>query len=66
MVAIRSDKGGEFLNKKFHVFLVSKGIKHQTTAGHAQEMNGRAERDNRTIIEDVRAVMHAAGFPRNL
>ena len=66
MVAIRSDKGGEFLNKKFHDFLAFKGIKHQTTAGYAPEMNGRAERDNRTIIEDVRAVMNAAGFPRNL
>ncbi|CAI7906715.1 unnamed protein product [Closterium sp. NIES-54] len=47
--AIRTDRGGEFLSKKFSLWLKKNGIRHSLTMPYSPAMNGIAERANRTI-----------------
>ena len=42
------------------------GIEHQMTGGYAPEQNGKAERQNRTIVEKVRTMIHARSVPKHL
>ena len=57
---VRSDNGGEFTSKEFDRYLVSKGITPERTNPKTPQQNGVAERDNRTIMENTRTMMHAA------
>ncbi|CAI7778177.1 unnamed protein product [Closterium sp. NIES-54] len=41
--AIRTDRGGEFLSKKFSLWLEKNGIKHSLTMPYSPAMNGIAE-----------------------
>lgn len=47
---IRSDNGGEFVNKKFSKFLEENGIERQLTVPYYPPQNGVAERFNRTLV----------------
>ena len=49
--AISSDNGREFVNKDFNTFLESKVIARQLTAAYTAQLNGMAERANRTLVE---------------
>lgn len=60
---LRTDNGGEFVNKRVNEFLRDHGIKHQLTIAYTPEQNGVAERANRTIAEKVRAMLQEAGLP---
>lgn len=55
---LRSDRGGEFTGGEFTTFLVDSGIRHQLTSPHTPEQNGSAERENRTLVECVRMMLH--------
>lgn len=44
-------------------YLCVKGINLETTAPYTPEQNGRAERDNRTLVESARAMLHAKNLP---
>lgn len=46
---IRSDRGGEFVNKELEDFYRKEGIEAQLTAGYSPQQNGVAERRNRYI-----------------
>ncbi|KAJ9523474.1 hypothetical protein QJQ45_007161 [Haematococcus lacustris] len=61
--AIRTDNGCEYVNKKVQAFCSSKGILHQHSAPYSPEQNGAAERLNRTIVEKLRSMLHAAHLP---
>ncbi|KAJ9526613.1 hypothetical protein QJQ45_017609 [Haematococcus lacustris] len=61
--AIRTDNGSEYVNKKVQAFCSSKGILHQHSAPYSPEQNGAAERLNRTIVEKLRSMLHAAHLP---
>ncbi|KAJ9527064.1 hypothetical protein QJQ45_025230 [Haematococcus lacustris] len=61
--AIRIDNGSEYVNKKVQAFCSSKGILHQHSAPYSPEQNGAAERLNRTIVEKLRSMLHAAHLP---
>lgn len=50
---LRSDNGREFCNAKMDEYLTARGIKKENTAPHTPEQNGKAERDNRTIVESA-------------
>lgn len=63
---LRSDNGTEFRNKLMNTYLESKGITRETTAPYTPEQNGKAERDNRTIIESARTMLRAKDLPKNL
>jgi len=47
-------------------FFAEKGIKAETTASYNPQMNGKAERLNRTIVERLRAVMLEYRLPMSL
>ena len=64
--AVRSDRGGEYVNKALKDFYKRKGIDQQLTAPWNPQQNGAAERLNRTLMEKVRAMLLEAELPREL
>lgn len=62
--AVRSDNGGEYVNKKFRQFCDERGIIQQTTIPYTPQQNGVAERFNRTIMEKVRSMLIDAGLEK--
>ncbi|UYV65276.1 hypothetical protein LAZ67_3003777 [Cordylochernes scorpioides] len=62
----RTDNGTEFVNKNFSDYLKSLGIVHELTAPYTPEQNGIAERDNRTIVESARCLLHGRKMPLEL
>ena len=63
---LRSANGLEFRIKKMDEHLEARGIQREKTAPYTPEQNGRAERDNRTIIESARTMLFAKGLPVTL
>jgi hypothetical protein len=63
---LHSDRGGEYLGKEFSVYLKLKGTMQKLTVHHTPQHNGVAERRNCTIVEHIRALLHASGLPKNL
>ena len=63
---LRSDRGGEYMSNEFTKYLKSKGTERRVTVHDTPEHNGVAERLNRTLVERVRAIMHASGLPKSL
>ena len=57
---VRTDNGGEYVNKKLQGYFKKHGIIHETTAPYTPEQNGKAERLNRTLVESARAMLHDA------
>ena len=60
---LRADNGGEYCNKELREFLKANGIRMENTAPHTPQQNGKAERENRTIVESARTMLHAKGLP---
>ena len=54
-----SDNGGEFDNEQVRKILRDNGIKQRLTMPYTPEQNGCSERENRTIVESARAMMHS-------
>lgn len=63
---LRVDNGREYCNEQMSRYLRIKGINLETTAPFTPEQNGRAERDNRSLIESARAMLHAKNLPVRL
>jgi hypothetical protein len=63
---VRSDNGGEYVNKVIEQFYSEKGIIHQTTNPYSPQQNGRAERLNRTLNERARAMLLDSALPHSL
>ena len=57
---LRSDNGGEYTSHAFRTYLKENGIMHQTSAPKTPQQNGVAERNNRTIVEATRCLLHDA------
>nr|GEZ02908.1 hypothetical protein [Tanacetum cinerariifolium] len=53
---IRCDNGGEFKNKEVNEFCTRKGIKREFSNVKTPQLNGVAERRNRTLIEAARTI----------
>ncbi|KAE8236163.1 hypothetical protein A4X13_0g9242, partial [Tilletia indica] len=60
---LRTDRGGEYVNKELLAWLDKKGIIHQTTPAYTPQLNGIAERKNRTIKEMMSAMLIGGGVP---
>ncbi|CAD6927435.1 unnamed protein product, partial [Tilletia controversa] len=60
---IRTDGGGEYVNKHMSTWTASQGILHHITTPHTPELNGVAERKNRTLKEMTAAMLHSSGLP---
>jgi len=54
---LRSDGGGEYINRPMQEFLAGRGIAHQLTVARTPQQNGVAERFNRTLMEGVRSML---------
>ena len=64
---LRSDGGGEYCSKDFENWLGKAGISHQVTPPYTPQLNGVAERTNRTVIESARSKMYGKkGSPGTL
>ncbi|CAI7801108.1 unnamed protein product [Closterium sp. NIES-54] len=57
VLQLRSDRGGEFLGKKFTNFVDGQGIVHDLTCPYTPQQNGMAEREMRTVVESVRTML---------
>ena len=62
VLALHSDRGGEYLSSAVRSILDEKGIEHKLTMPHSPQQNGVAERWNRTILDKARALIHSAGL----
>ena len=56
-----SDRGTKYDLIAFNEFYNSKWIIHETTAPYSYEMNGKAERNNRTLTKIVVAILLESG-----
>ena len=63
---IKTDQGGEFKNHQFESYTQEKGIIHEFTAPYSSEQNGYIERNNRTIVEATRSMLHSKDLPLSL
>ena len=63
---LHSDRGGKYTGKEFTLYLRKNGTKQKLTVHDTPQHNGVAERLNRTILEKVRAMLHASGQPKFL
>ena len=57
---LQTDNGGEFCNKVLESFLKKVGIQHRKSIAYEHEMQGRAENNNRIILEGIRANLYGA------
>jgi transposase InsO family protein len=62
MLALHSDRGGEYLSRAVWTVLDQKGIEHKLTMPGMPQQNGLAERWNRTILDKACALIHGAGL----
>jgi transposase InsO family protein len=61
--ALHDDKGGEYMSKEFNNFCDESGILRTHTTRNRPQQNGDAERANRTMLEDVTAMLSQAKLP---
>ena len=61
---LRSDGGGEYINREFTDFCKINGIQHETSAPYSPEQNGVAERCWRTLAEMSKSMLHEAKMPK--
>ena len=62
----RSNNGGEFTSNKFNEFCKEVGIKRELTIPYNPQQNGVAERNNRSIMEAAKAMIHDQDLPMYL
>ncbi|KAI3513141.1 hypothetical protein L1887_20467 [Cichorium endivia] len=60
---LRSDRGGEYLSIEFLDYLKECGIVSQLSPPRTPQLNGVAERRNRTLLDMVRSMMTRASLP---
>jgi hypothetical protein len=60
---IRIDRGGEFVSKAAAQFYDLSLIRHELTTPYNPEQNGAVERENRTVMELVRSMIHSQNVP---
>jgi transposase InsO family protein len=61
--ALRSDRGGEYLNQDFKDFLTENGIVQNLTAPYTPQQNGVCERRNRTLLDMVQSMYNLTNLP---
>ena len=59
----RSDRGGEYLDTEFTDHLIENGIVSQLSTPGDPQLNGVAERRNRTLLDMVRSMMSYSSLP---
>ena len=64
--ALQDDKGGEYMSKAFIKFTNDCGIHRRHTTRNRPQQNGVAERANRTMADDISAMLYEAQLPPSL
>jgi transposase InsO family protein len=62
LLALHSDRRGEYLSCAVRSILDLKGIKHKLTMPHTPQQNGLAKRWNCTLLDKVHTMIHSAGM----
>lgn len=60
---LQSDNGREFCNEEFDRFLKEEGIARKLTTPYTPQLNGVAERKNRTLMEMARCMLTQSKLP---
>jgi transposase InsO family protein len=60
---LRSDNGGEYTSKDFNDFCIEEKIKREYIIPYNPQQNGVANRKNRTIIKETKAMIHDQNLP---
>lgn len=63
---LRSDRGSEYLSNVFNAHLEAAGTPREMTVHDTPQLNGVAERLNRTLLERIRALAHGSSLPKSL
>ena len=63
---LKTDGGGEYRSREFAEYLRKHQIVHEVTVPDSPEMNGIAERMNRTILEKAKCMCVHADLPKSL
>ena len=61
---LRSDNGGQYTSDPFLQVCQSEGIKRHFTVRHTSQLNGVAERINRTLLEKVWCMLSNANLDK--
>jgi hypothetical protein len=62
IINLYCDNGGEYTSKEFDNYVKSQGTNQKKTIRDTPQLNGVAERMNRTILDRARALLFEAGF----
>ena len=60
---LREDKGSEFMSNQFNQYCIDNGIERQHTVRNRPQQNGDVERANRTVSDQVTAMLNEANLP---
>lgn len=63
---VHADNGREYCNGDMYRYFKSRGIRMENTAPYTPKQNGRAERENRTIMESARTMIGHKSLPKAL
>jgi len=63
---LRLDNGGEFISMEMKQWCKNKGIVLDYTVPHTPQLNGTAERMNRTLFEKARALIFDSNLPKTM
>lgn len=63
---VRSDNGVEFIDQRVKTLFNSNNITHELTVPYNPQQNGFIERENRTVCELARSMIHHRSLPRHL
>jgi transposase InsO family protein len=63
--SLRTDNGGEYISNEFENYLKNAGIRHEPGPPHSPQLNGVAERTNRTISNLIRSSLISAHVPKS-
>jgi transposase InsO family protein len=63
LLALRTDRGGEFAATDFVKYCAELGVHRQLTAPYSPQQNGVVERQNQTVVGTARSMMKAKALP---
>lgn len=63
LLALRTDRGGEFTSHHFNEYCAELGVERHLTAPYTPQQNGVVERRNQTVVAMARSMIKAKGLP---
>ena len=62
IIKLRSNNGGEYVNKNFTTFYIEQGIQQQHTVPYTPQQNGVVEWKNRTLKKMANCMIQSKGL----